>query len=525
MSKAKGDTEIRMNFTTGNAAAARNIVQEVYRNQMAQMKAFNRQADVLGTSMRKVGRSVLYGLAGYAGVSGASAIFSSLSQGMEDFIAQRSALEKAITPLSSLGDNVKNMQSMRNEVVATSVSTGRSLEEISGFLFDLQSNTGNLSAAMRDQLKKETLELAEVTGGDLVTAQQLMVKSYQIYGKEVENVNQLQNKLMLTQEKAALRFEELATMAPELFSAGQVVGLSLDEVLGSIIGATKKAGSVEKVFTGMRNVFLIMQEAQEKGVTLTGTYLNKIQQLDAMFAKDGQKMAKLFGKESIVAAKILSGSIDDIAGSMRELGAITGDMDTAFEKLETRLKDPAHLFFREMQALNKTIEQAPNMAPETAKDNWLARMFKRYKYGQVTMAVETGGQAGPVFKALGGIHGAMFPSYARAGETYVQNQEDDALFRAHLRQQFETDRAARLNQIDRGLGLSKFLGTDSSVLQERRGAIANELPQPFLQTPEERSSARDLARAMNENTTALKALGKLPMAAPGGSRANAQEAI
>ena len=217
---AKGDTTLKMEFLTAGEARAVNAIREVYGAQDTGMKKQAKQANILGLSMRKLARSVAYGVSGYVGVQGVNAAASALTSGANEFANAQINMEKAITPLSSLGDNAGKLPELRAEVVDLGALVGTTNQEIADFLFDLQSNTGNLSDEIRDNLKYEILELARATGGRLVTAQNLLTKAYQISGKEVENLNELQNKLMFTQEKASLRFEDLAARAPEVLAAG-----------------------------------------------------------------------------------------------------------------------------------------------------------------------------------------------------------------------------------------------------------------------------------------------------------------
>lgn len=546
---AKGDVNLKMDFTFGNAAGARHIVNEVWKTQQADLKRVNQQANMLGMSMRKLGRSVAYGVAGFVGVQGVNAVFSSLVQGADEFVSKRSELEKAITPLTSLGDNVNNLQNIRKEVVQTAISLGTTTDTVAGFLFDLQSNTGNVSDAIRGELKKEILELAEVTGGDLVTAQNLMTKAYQISGKEVKNLNELQNKLMYTQEQAALRFEDLATRAPEVLAAGQVVGVGFNEVMASIIGATKKSGSIEKTFTGMRNVFLLMEEAQKKGITLTGSYIDKLAQLRDQFSTNNEKMRKLFGQESVVAAKVLADSVDDVSASLEKLKGITGNTDTALEKLRAKFQDPGYFFSRDMQAIARTIEEAPNIAPDTAADSAIVRAHRRGKLGSANVAASTAGQFGALGKVSGYIGGLFSQDIAEGGRDIVASQTEGELFKAQMRQKFEEKKAADMRKIRLRQALlfsPFFMYADPARLERDRLEVENRQMQPFLMSPEDRTAYNERigfspggqrnAEGNQQASTDPKmmdVLGQIekntrPSQNPnamGGSRANAQEVL
>lgn len=546
---SKGDADIEMNFKVGGAAAANAIVRSVYQNNQAMMRQTARQNDMLGMSIRKVGRSMAFGVAGYAGVTGVNAIFSSLNQGVKEFINKRTEMETAITPLLSLGDNVGNMQGIRDEVTRTSISMGRSIQEVAGFMFDLQSTTGNLSASIRDGLKKTTLDLAKITGGDLVTAQNLMTKSYQISGKEVRNLTELQNKLMYTQEQAAVRFDELATRAPELLATGQVVGVTFNEVMASIIGATKKSGSIEKTFTGMRNVFLLMERAEQKGVKLTGSYIQKLGQLRGLFQTNSAAMQKLFGQEAVVAAQVLSESVDDVTASLTALEKITGDVSVAQEKLREKMSDPSHFQTRKIQMIEDTIATAPNRY--MGDDTWGMWMAERMGYGRASAAEASGGLGGPTWtNIVGGAGGLLSTKVAAEGREIVMSQAGDAEFMAMQREKHFKDAAARSVEYQRQLKISE--ATHIGGNPNRKNALTREQIEerfgprelsPHLMFPDELTARRIRGgagpaagmdtKALEENTKAMKglteAMGRITTdntrRVPGGGRTNSQETL
>jgi hypothetical protein len=532
----KGDTEIKMEFVVAGAASANAITRSVYQNQNAAMKATMRQNDAMGASIRRVGRSVLYGLAGYAGVSGISSAISSLAQGMAQVISKRSEMEKAITPLVSLEDNAKRMGNIRAEVLGTSLAMGRSLEEVGRFYADLVGSTGNLSRSQRDELIKETKELAELTGSDLVNAQNLLTKSYQIYGKELKNVNQLQNKLMMTQDEGSIEFNEMALRLPELLQAGKVSGLSIDDVLGTVIGATRKSGSIEKTMTGLRNMFLIMEEGEERGVKLTGSYVNQLRQLQTQFKTNGPLMQKMFGREVIVHASSVTDAISDISRAIQELGKVTGETDSVAEKLATKFKDPTYFHVRDMENIKQVIEQAPNIAADLP-ESWLMKKHRRGLMGAAGFQAGTGGVLGPVGTVAGYINGLGRGSFADAGEQITASTRDGEFFKATMRQAFEEKKAADLDRMDLAMKTIPGLSSNPEAIAERERR-ANVQMSPHLMSANELATYRgqsggsgktedsqthDLLRETN------RLLGELAQPAtarkPGGAKTNYEESI
>ena len=469
------------------------VAKEEAREQ-AQME---KQQGAMGKLMGRGMWGMAMGVAGYAGVAGVSNVLSSIGEGLQNFISKRKELEDAITPIVALEDNVSRMGAIREEVVSTAVALGRSYQEVGQFYSDLVGSTGNLANSERVSLIKETKELAQLTGGSLVTAQNLLTKSYQIYGKELTNVNQLQNKLMYTQDQGSITFEDMGLRLPELLQTGKFAGMGIDEVLGTVIGATRKSGSIEKTMTGMRNFFLIMEEAQKKGVILTGTYREKLGQLAEMFQLNKPQMQELFGKEVVVHASSITDAIGEVGTAIGELGKIAGNTDAVFDKLLKKANDPA---FQQMQTFNMYDQVSQNAANIGSNlgviDTPMLRMLEAGEAGAANANVGSGGRLSPWMAKLIGYSGAaLIPGYADEGRALAQNQMGMPDFIASKRVDFFRKKEAELADIERSVD---FAGGDQFIRPEilsRRDELMKSQLSPHLMTEEERRIFRETGYA------------------------------
>lgn len=521
---AKGDVDIKMDFEFGNATGARMKVNELYRTMSGGMKQVQRDANNMHNSLLRAGRTLMGGLVA-GGVGGAvSMAFREINQEAGKLAAKHGDLEKAITPLSSLGDNVGNLVAIRREVAQLAGAADAGTDAIGRFLFDLQSSTGNLSKALRNELKIATLDLSEATGGDLVTAQNLLTKSYQIFGHEVANVIELQNKLMHAQDQGSFSFEDLAARLPELASAGQVVGLSLNEVLAAMIGASQKSGSIEKTFTGLRNVFLTMAEAQEKGVELTGSFIDKLERLNEEFESSPRAMQKLFGKEAVVHAQNMATSVDVIRDNLEKISGISGDESAAEELIRKRLTDPVAAKVR-VDALNARLRsEAPNLAEETAPQTALARWKRRGDLGALGVQIATGATEDSWAATFGRWRAQLGDdNLIRKGRlAEIENTAPGPLRDLLLRQNFN---AERLNR-EAPLYSSPWDPVPAPPVFDL-GAERTRFP---FQGPEAihelRATGEKTNTLLEETNRLLRAQGaRGPMPMPSGSRANATEAL
>ena len=514
------------------------------RRMRRQEEAEARRAGGRGLGERLLGRTgnaMLMGVAGYAGVAGIGSIISGAAQSIQGIIDKRTELEKAITPLVMLEDNVSRMGEIRSEVTATAVGLKRTYDEVGKFYADVVGSTGNLTSSEREQLIKETEELADLTGGSLVTAQDMLTKSYQIYRKELGSVNELQNKLMETQDQGSISFEEMALRIPEALQVGKFADMGIDEVLAAIIAMTRESGSIEKSMTGLRNVLLIMEEAPKKGIKLTGDYMNKMEQLRDEFTKNKAKMQELFGREAIVHAVSLVGTIDQQKEAMKSLANATGEQDSVMQKLLEKYNDPAFAQVSRLNAYQAAGENAPNIAPDILAGSVGGDIIEMMRAGALNWKISTGGFGGDwLANTFGAAGGLLIPDFANFGYAHMKNSLKTPEFLMQGRREFFMKR-------ERDLANANRIGSDEERERKIADITSRQLPVTFMTDIErdmyrqtgvapqsaEIASGAKMAASMDEQNRYLKQLVEIgerqerekAKAKPGGSRSNYEEAI
>lgn len=285
--------------------------------------------------------------AGFAGIAGVQRVFANWFQTMERVNEQTVALEHNLTELLSLGGNVNQIDAIRGKIVSMSTAWNLMGEEASRALFDLQSGTANLNESIRKDLLRSGLELKAVYGADLPTGLSALIKTYQIYRGEIDRVQTLQQKLAFTAEEGFLTFGDMATQLPDVASAARAMRISLDEVLASLVVATQRGGKTEKTFTGVRNVFLRMANAEREGIHLTGSFVEKLKQLETV---DADVLKKIFGDEAIAVIANLTSATDQFGET---LGRLATDLPDVGEKMAKRLEDTTSRFVAIADALER----------------------------------------------------------------------------------------------------------------------------------------------------------------------------
>ena len=572
---AKGDTTVRVDFEVGGESAAKLAVNNVYKAQetavarsatvQAQARTKESAAESLARqksralysqwlqderakqraleqtatlersrrdSLIEMGKGALMATAGFAGLTAASQMLQRMDASIASIAEKRVELAKAITPLSSLGDNAGNLPALRQEIVQLAAAANLSTGEVGQFMFDLQSSTGNLSKSMRGQLKGAIVEMAEATGGDLVTAQNLLTKSYQISGKEVENLTQLSNKLLYTQDQASLRFEDLATRAPEILSAGQVVGVGFNEVMASIIGASVQSGDIAKSLTGLRNILLTMEQAHKKGIVLTGDYVEKLGQLKEMFATNPQGMQDLFGSENLAVASDLVAKIDVVKSALKSLEEMGGTDSKAAKIIEQRLQDPIARMAR-ISELNATLRrEAPNLAEAGAENSMAAQWARRKGLAALGAQVQSGAPEDSWTAWAGGWRGALLGDtglQAAGRRAEITNTAPGPLRDVLLEENFNTEKSEAIKRLvsPGGMGgMPPIISSGAAAQLESTRASSFNAASEGARIPYADPSA--LIASTDRNTAALQDLtknisGSKQVAKPGGGTTNASE--
>lgn len=480
------------------------------------------------------------GVAGYAGVAGVSNMIQGLSNSIENFTSKRTDLERTITPLASIGDNIGNLSSLRKEVVSLAASTGLSTDDVAGFLNDLESSTGNLKPEVVKQLKDEIVELTQVKGGNIGEMGQLMVSAWQIAGKELKNVNELQNKIAYTEEIGKAKISQLANYLPTVMNTADLLGININEILGTVAGGSLKTGNIEKLMTGLRNFLLIMEQAPSKGINLVGTYTQKLEQLNELFKTNKAGMIDLFDREVVDAAYQIVSNVDDVKNSIAKLDAMPSTGDIVADKLKSRLDDITSQAAM-LDTLYKTlIERAPNLTSEGDMTSLAYKVHEKAQMAflggsKISGGSSVGGYLGVAGSLIGMNNMAELGNKAAIDFTKPGPKRDIL-----LRQQFELQKQADLQKLygTNEMAKSKWGGLlgfdwDSERIKSIKSREFNiddararnpysEQIGPVMASKE----ARDLVEALNKNTQAtLATAGSGPAIKPGGSKTNAEETL
>lgn len=338
------------------------------RRAAAETRTHRRELERLGMAGRVAG-GALRSLAGMAaGVGVGMALSRSVSSARES-LARQVEFEREITPLASMGDNVRNLGELRRGVAAESTAWGLPTSAIAQYRFNVQSTASNLDEDTRKGIERGALVTAKLTGEDLGEIARAGTKMWQIYGDEIGSVATMWGKLNLTAEEGVVDMTDLSRLMPDVAASARAVGITFDELAASIMAATQVGGKTEKTFTGLRNIYLRMVEAQEKGYEFRGSLAQKIQQINAM---SPEEKIEVFGAQAISVAQSISQDPHRYNAYLAKIRELRGNY--AEGKLLGKMADPTALY----ADLSGSIEQSMANVPLSDKRSGNLRMMDTF---------------------------------------------------------------------------------------------------------------------------------------------------
>lgn len=542
IARFRAEEQEKKRIARETAAEMKRIAREQERDSKRRMREEARDAKMLAGQRGMVGGLMSRGLwagamgiAGYAGVAGVSNIMSGIVSGIDEIASKRSELEKAITPLVSLGDNVERMGEMRAEVIGLGATMGMSNKEIAAFLESLNSLSNTMAPEVLAELKRESLQLTELTGGDLQTNMRMLAKTNEIYADSFDSIDHAQNKLFKTQQDADVPMEEMAYRMPELMASAKQLGFTFDEVAAGVITTTIALGRSEGAFTGLRNVFAAMEESEKKGIRLTGTFAEKLDQLKAAADAGKVSLLDLFGRDPLAAGGALLERSETVRENVSMLEGMDSKTDTVGKNLQTKYEDKRFTEARLYDLDKALMENSANIAAESGSDNVFTRFMDRYKAGHHAGSSYAGDF--PLIAKAFGIAGAFGnDSIIEEGERVrlANTSEGSPLRNELLKRQFEDQKQRDLMAIWRGNGEYYTFDpvTQKNVKSKQVTDIENRqfvpekasADQPSLEKTTQIASGIDESnKILREIRDGLRAPGA--NLKPGGGRANAEETL
>lgn len=333
---AKNDVMFRVTMDEANMFRSMQRVISAQRKMEGGVKKTSRAMKTQKNAFKGMSRSLMSMAAAGVGGYGIGMMARDLFESSKRAAGLRDEFEKMMTPLTSLGNNIDHLASLKQEVLDLSSAWGIGVDQITRFAYAAQSSASNLDPEIIAALKRESIELTEVYGGALPSNLLAITKLYQNYGKGLKDVARLQNMVAKTIDKGAFTAEQLAEFLPDVVPVAKIFGYSPEELLGAASTASRLMGSPQKAMTGLRNVFLKLKESLEAGEQFTDNMVENFRRLNSL---SPETMVKAFGRRSVAVAAALSGQTTSLKSDIDNLTVSLEAYDVVGTKMTKRLAD------------------------------------------------------------------------------------------------------------------------------------------------------------------------------------------
>jgi len=378
------------------------------------------------------GRAGAFGKKAYAGGGGVVAAAAAvavagrlINNSFSEAAAAAMELDNAMTPLVALGENAKNYRAVSDEINTMRLVFGATAEQASQLKFNIQSGGAALDEMTKRGIRDMTLLANQVGGFDTDAISKAAIKSFNIFGKEVGSVTDVFNKFIITASDADANINELAMSMPELFAASKGVGSSMDESLAAIIALTPSAGGASKAMIQLRNMFIILKDAQLKGTLQSKVFKDQLVELGELPLA---KQMQLMGRETFSSFTALTGATDIFESSMTKLQTTTGNALLEMKGLREEASE-AFRITQQMKRFNEEKKIARGSDEAVSVGSELDERMDQFAAGFVGSLMKAGAVLAKTVHYTGA--GLVSDSFSELGET-LSSQGENEFIQANL---------------------------------------------------------------------------------------------
>lgn len=328
-------------------------------------------------------------LAGAAKVSGVA--FAALTGVVALSVAKFAEFEKGFTNVVTLLDDgsfktktlTQGIASLKKGVMDLSVTTGESFDKLNKGLFDLIS--AGIPADKAMSVLAAATDLAAAGATDTAVAVDGLTSSLNAYGLSADQAKNVSEKFFTAQKNGKTTVEQMAAGFGLVGPAAAGMGISLNELLGSVAAVTNSGLQTNAAYTGMKAALTNIlkptddaaKEARRLGIEFNSTALKS------------QGLEK-FLKSITGSAKYTDESISKLFGSSEAFNfvlALAGPQAQTFTKILADLGDQA--------VLDANYDRALAAAKET-----VAKAFERITQSASSAAAVLGEKFAPIILSL-----------------------------------------------------------------------------------------------------------------------------
>lgn len=297
-----------------------------------ELKSIEKQSDASVKRMRKNATIAAAGLA--AAGAGALASFNEFRAFEKTFSNVSTLLDDTSFKTKTLSGGIRDL---KDGVGQLARETGQPFEVLNQGLFDLVS--AGVDAEKAIEALGVSSRLAIAGGTDTSVAVDGITSALNAYSLEASEAQSIAEKFFTAQKFGKTNIEELSSSFGQVGATAASLGVSLDEVLGSVSAATTAGIQTSQAYTGLKAVFANVikptkdaaVEAERLGVAFDAQALR-------------EKGLKQFLDDVTGSAKFNADSLGKLFGSVEALNVVTalaGNQSDEFNDILNALGDEA----------------------------------------------------------------------------------------------------------------------------------------------------------------------------------------
>jgi len=276
---------------------------------------------------------------------------SSLIAGFEEAIASAIELSKAIGEIQTIaGGGIGSSEKVADDIRQISTALGTSTANIAEGYYQTLSNQV-VEAGEAFEFLAETQKLATATVSSTSAAVQAASSIMNSYGERAGSVSDISDKLFKSVELGRLRLEEIGNIMGRVTPLASKLGVSIDELLASIVTMTRQGVKANTAITQMRAILLKLikpgedlqslftewgVEDAEEAIRVYGGFegvLRKIMEhTDGASSRTGELFDRVRALAGVLALNVENG--DRYTETLREIEAASGAVDKAIGTLD-----------------------------------------------------------------------------------------------------------------------------------------------------------------------------------------------
>jgi len=357
-------------------------------------------------------------LLGLKSAIGGLLVGGAVSAGVSKSLTQFKNFETAVVDMGKV--TKRSQEELRAEVMAMDPVVGSATDLMKGYY-------QTISAGVTDPIKSlefltqaaETSKASHVEQGEVVKA---LSKVMAGYGDEIKSVAEASDLLFTIEKEGQTSVAELVPIIGDLAAISHEVGVSQNEMAGSLALITQTSGSTAEAATKYKSILMGLYKPQSKMKELLDSlgYSSGVAMVKELGLVDALKRVKSESESSGIAISELFESSEALVGiaalGADEFGTMTekiaamgegaGSTDEAFKQWQTTFAATEEVFYNTIGKF--AIEFGEEMAPSMKRGmEEFAQTLEDNKSGMIEAFKGVGVAAESTISMVGGISARM----------------------------------------------------------------------------------------------------------------------